>query len=477
MHFARGTRSLLTAAVAGVCVLAAATPVFAGAATERLREFFGSVNAVLNDPAIRSEPLEKVARIKHLVTGIADVRGAAAASLDREWDARTPAERDEFTRMFAELLERGLVARLAGTVNPVKGMVMSWRGETRVGDEARVMTVVESRDGRKINVEYRMVERRGRWLVRDVILDGISTTENYRSQFKRLLRQGSYAGLVAQLRAKLGEQTLMFAQAPPAMSAAPASKPAERVAAARPAPPRVTAQRPAATAVAKHVTPPPTPIARRDTAPSTSVAKRDVPPSTSVAKQVAAPSRIAPASAPVAKHVAAPPSIVPAPTAVVPAPTAVAPAPTAIATAPAPPAAKATAAATPATPATLAAPPTEVAAPAAIGPSMRSVAMAPIVLPPVADVVSPIAEEAAAHVLPSALVVMLGFWSVTCVVYLRRRASATALALQRLRDPDQGLVLVHPVPRVAKVGEGRRKGRIVPAPRDPARHVDDAHGA
>jgi phospholipid transport system substrate-binding protein len=437
MHFARGTRSLLTAALAGVCVLAAATPVFAGAATERLREFFGSVNAVLNDPAIRSEPLEKVARIKRLVTDIADVRGAAAASLDREWDARTPAERDEFTRMFAELLERGLVARLAGTVNPVKGMVMSWRDETRVGDEARVMTVVESRDGRKINVEYRMIERRGRWLVRDVILDGISTTENYRSQFKRLLRQGSYAGLVAQLRAKLGEQTLMFAQAPPVMTAAPASKPAERVAAARPAPPRVTAQRPAPTPVAKQVTP---------------------------------PSRLAPAPAPVAEHVAAPASIAPAPPAV-------APAPPAVAKAVAPPATKATATATPATPATPAAPQTEVAATAAIGPSLRSVAMAPVVLPPAGDVVSPITEEAAAHVLPSALLLMLGFWSVTCVVYLRRRASATALALQRLRDPDQRLVLVHPVPRVAKVGEGRRKGRIGPAPRDPARHVDDAHGA
>ena len=104
--------------------------------------------------------------------------------------------------------------------------------------------------------------------------------------------------------------------------------------------------------------------------------------------------------------------------------------------------------------------------------------MAPVVLPPAADVVSPIPElEAATHVLPSALLAVLGFWGVTCVVYLRRRASAHALALQRLRDPDKRLVLVHPVPRVAKIGEGRRKGRIVPAPRDPARHVDDAHGA
>jgi phospholipid transport system substrate-binding protein len=446
MRLALGTRSLLTAAVAVVCVVTAATPVSAGAATDRLREFFGSVNAVLNDPAIHSEPLEKVARIKRLVTEIADVRGAATAVLDREWEARTPAERDEFTRMFAELLERGLVARLAGTVNPVKGMVMSWRGETRVGDEFRVMTVVESRDGRKINVEYRMIERRGRWLVRDVNLDGISTIDNYRSQFKRLLRQGSYAGLVAQLRSKLGEETLMFSQAARSTSAPPASKPVEPVAATRSAAPRVTAQRPAP--VSKHVTPPAIPTARRDSpaptaiathdASATSVAKQHTRSSTPVAKEVAPPARVASAPAAGAEPVATPGGIGPATTAV----------------------AKAVA-------------PSAANAPATVKPVEPAAA---VVAPP-ADVVSPVELEAAAHVLPSALLAVLGFWGVTCVVYLRRRASAHALALQRLRDPDKRLVLVHPVPRVAKVGEGRRKGRIVPAPRDPARHVDDAHGA
>src|SRR5262244_160639 len=228
MHLAPSTRGLLAAGLAGMCLLLAGPPASAGPATEDLRAFFGQVNVVLNDPATRSQPLEKVARVKHLVTEIADVRGAAAAALEREWDVRTPAERDEFTWLFAELLERGLVARLAATVSPVHGMVMSWVGETRVGDDARVMTVVEARDGRKINVEYQMIERRGRWLVRDVIVDGVSTIDNYRSQFKRVLRQGSYATLVAQLRAKLGEETLMFAHAsvPPSPAA---TRPADTI--------------------------------------------------------------------------------------------------------------------------------------------------------------------------------------------------------------------------------------------------------
>src|SRR2546428_462477 len=351
MRLALGTRFLLASAGLVGLFFSAATPVHAGPATERMREFFGTVNTILNDPATRSRPLERVARVKRLVTDIADVRGAAAAALEHEWDVRTPAERDEFTRLFAELLERGLVARLAGTVNPVNGILMTWQGETRVNDEARVATVVESRDGRKIIVVYRMTERRGRWLVRDVVVDGISTTDNYRSQFKRVLRQGSYATLVAQLRAKLGEETLMFAQASPVPKPVGAAALTSATTGAAPTPP-ASEQR------------------------------------------------------------------------------------------------------------------------------VTVVAMTPVVLSPAAEAVSPLSLVAmSTGVLPSALLVVLGFAGVSGAVCLRRRAAASALVLQRLRDTDKHLVLLHPVPRVAKVREGRRKRRVLPPPRNPARHVDDAHGA
>jgi len=447
MRHAPSTRFLLAAAGLAGLFFSAVTPVHAGQATERLREFFGTVNVVLNDRATQSKPLEKVARIKRLVTDIADVRGAAAVALEHEWDVRTPAERDEFTRLFAELLERGLVARLAGTVNPVTGIVMTWHGETRVNDEARVTTVVESRDGRKVTVVYRMTERRGRWLVRDVVVGGVSTIDNYRSQFRRMLRQGSYPTLVAQLRAKLGEETLMFAQASPA----PAPKPAEAAATARPNPaPRVVARAPAATrAVA--------PAATKATAPM--VAKVVMP---TVAKVVTP--TVAKVATPTVAKVAAPT------VAKVVAPTVAKVATPSVAKVAGPSVAKAVAPTT----ARIAAASTPPASEARVA----SVAMAPVVLPPSADVLSPLSGlDESTDALPSALLVMLGFAGVSGAVYLRRRASASELVLQRFRDTDKHLVLVHPVPRVAKGREGRRKRRVLPPPRNPARHVDDAHGA
>jgi phospholipid transport system substrate-binding protein len=460
MHLAPSTRSLFAAALAGLAILAAVRPASAGPATDRLREFFASINVIINDRALHSEPLEKVARVKRLVTDIADVRGAAAAALEREWDARTPAERDEFVRLFSELLERGLVARLAGAVSPVNGLVMSWRGETRVGDEARVMTIVESRDGRKINVEYRMGERRGRWLVRDVVVDGVSTIENYRSQFKRLLRTGSYATLVAQLRAKLGEETLMFAQAPPSMGLATSSATPPAVATRTPAP-RVAARE--------------SPPAAKSTAAAVVAAKPTV-----VAKGVPAPA-VMTAVAPTAKPVA--PAVKPMTVAkaVAPVAKASAPAPKASAVTKAAPAVVAKVIAPAATksvvpPPARRAPSVEVVAVSPSVPRAKVIAMAPSVAPD-ADVLSPVtALDVTAHLLPSVLLVLLGLSAVSGAVYFRRRATA-GLVLERLRDADKRLVLVHPVARVAKVGERRRKRRVVPAPRNPARHVDDAHGA
>jgi outer membrane biosynthesis protein TonB len=48
--------------------------------------------------------------------------------------------------------------------------------------------------------------------VRDIVIDGVSTVENYRAQFSRVLQHDAYAGLMRQLRTKLGDEGRMFAR-------------------------------------------------------------------------------------------------------------------------------------------------------------------------------------------------------------------------------------------------------------------------
>lgn len=209
----RRPHGLTALVLAGSLVLLACAPVSAGAPTDRLRDFFATINAILADPTIEAQLLERVARIRRLVNEISDIRAAAAAALGDEWNGRTTAEREEFVELFAELLERAYVGRLAGAVRVAGGVALRYVDEVLGADEATVTTALRGLGAEDMQMEYRMTMRGGRWRVRDIVLDGVSTVENYRAQIKRLLQQGSYGALVAVIRAKLAEDSLLFARA------------------------------------------------------------------------------------------------------------------------------------------------------------------------------------------------------------------------------------------------------------------------
>lgn len=204
-------------------MLLGSAPVSAGP-TEPLREFFDAVNVILADPEIADKPLERIRRVRPLVREVSDVHEAAAVALEREWPALRPAEQEEFVTLFAELLQRAYIGQLAGRGRVADGVRVMYLNESVGGDEATVQTALGAREGGEVLVEYRMVKREGRWRVRDLVLDGVSTVENYRAQFRRLLRQGTYPDLVAQVRAKLAEEAIIFAPAEGRIASAPARR-------------------------------------------------------------------------------------------------------------------------------------------------------------------------------------------------------------------------------------------------------------
>ncbi len=53
-----------------------------------------------------------------------------------------------------------------------------------------------------MSVGYRMALRQGRWVVQDLVVDGVSLVDNYRAQFQKFMQRSSYAGLVSEMRAR-----------------------------------------------------------------------------------------------------------------------------------------------------------------------------------------------------------------------------------------------------------------------------------
>jgi phospholipid transport system substrate-binding protein len=126
----------------------------------------------------------------------------AKRSLGRNWRDRTPEERDRFVALFRELLENSYL----GKIESYQGEVIRYGKETVEGPYAKVETLVVTRKGLEIPVEYRMLAEGGRYRIYDVVIEGISLVNNYRSQFNSILQKSSFGELMDKLRASIKEQ-------------------------------------------------------------------------------------------------------------------------------------------------------------------------------------------------------------------------------------------------------------------------------
>ena len=181
---------------------------------EQLRSFFSAATRIL-DPQTDDGLEARLGAIRVIVKEIVDVPAAAQLSLGPNWNARTAAEREEFVRLFADLLERSLIGGIAGRIHLPDGIQIRYVGESVDGAVATVWTTLLSKRGLDLPFTYRMIERAGRWAICDVIIDGVSVAANYRAQFFRVMRSSSYQELVRQMRARLPEPLT----APPAATA------------------------------------------------------------------------------------------------------------------------------------------------------------------------------------------------------------------------------------------------------------------
>lgn len=194
-------------------ILTCGAPAWAGAPTDQLRSRIDRVLQVLEDPALKQEArlTERRAAIRTMAHEIFDFRELSQRALARHWQARTPAERDAFVQLFADLLERSYIGKIETYSG---GDRIQYTSETAEGEQATVRTRIVTKAGTEIPVDYRMHRVGDRWLVYDVAIEGVSLVANYRAQFNKIIQTSSFQGLVDKLAAKKDE----------AVGAAPAPK-------------------------------------------------------------------------------------------------------------------------------------------------------------------------------------------------------------------------------------------------------------
>src|SRR5205823_3332252 len=136
-------------------------------------------------------PDERFIAIRALAREMFEFREAARLSLGAGWDERTSAEQNEFVRLFGDLLERSFIASVAARTQIADGVNVRFVGESVDSQTALVQTTMLGKNGHDVPFDYRLVQRDDRWVVRDVAIDGVSLTANYRAQFSRVIHASS----------------------------------------------------------------------------------------------------------------------------------------------------------------------------------------------------------------------------------------------------------------------------------------------
>ena len=155
---------------------------------------------ILKDPKLLSKDKkkERVDRLREAVEPIFDFEEMAKRSLGPHWRRRTPAEQQEFVKLFQEFMEKVYSDKL----DLYEGEKIVFGKETIDQDFAQVESSIINNKGETISIIYKLRRADTKWKVYDAVVENISFINNYRSQFDRVIKSSSYEELVKRLREK-----------------------------------------------------------------------------------------------------------------------------------------------------------------------------------------------------------------------------------------------------------------------------------
>jgi phospholipid transport system substrate-binding protein len=186
--------------------VAAVVPTVARASvTAEVKKTVDEVVAIVSSKEMKKPQNEEKRRqaLKKSIGAIFDYGEMAQRSLGRHWKERSAAERKEFVQLFETLLENSYADKIESYNNEK----IVYLKETVEGEYAEVRSKVVTAKRDEYSLDYRLMNKGGKWMVYDVVIEGVSLVANYRSQFNKIIQNQGYAELAKKLRTKSAEIT------------------------------------------------------------------------------------------------------------------------------------------------------------------------------------------------------------------------------------------------------------------------------
>jgi phospholipid transport system substrate-binding protein len=169
-------------------------PALAQTPTAYVRGILDQVMGLQNDPALSTQARSQA--IHKIIERNFDFALMAKDSLGPAYERLSGGQRQEFTQTFSYLFQDSYT-RLV--LNFLKKENIQYGRELPEGDKARVDTAIV-RTNENIPVTYLMRTAPQGWILYDVMVDGVSILQNYKTQFAQVIRTKSFEFLLHKMQ-------------------------------------------------------------------------------------------------------------------------------------------------------------------------------------------------------------------------------------------------------------------------------------
>lgn len=178
--------------------LCAPAAVLGGEASDQIRGTIDRGISILMRPDLQGDAKkqERRALLRKEVYPRFNFEEMSRRALGVNWKSRTPQEKQEFIAVFKELLENSYASKIEG----YKGEKVVFGKEVLDLPYAEVRSTIVTTKGEEYSVNYRVLKDGAEWRIYDIVIEGVSLVNNYRSQFTEMLSKYSFDEMMVRLR-------------------------------------------------------------------------------------------------------------------------------------------------------------------------------------------------------------------------------------------------------------------------------------
>lgn len=175
----------------------------AGTPLETVRSEINKVLDVLRDQSLKGEAGQKTkkTKIRSIANGIFDYGELSRRTLALDWKKLNAEQQKEFGDLYASLIEETYADRILSYTNE---KVLYGKEIPLAQNRVEVQTTIVTRKA-DIPINYRVIQKGSDWKVYDVVIEGVSLINNYRTQFREILANDPPEVLLDKLRKKVGK--------------------------------------------------------------------------------------------------------------------------------------------------------------------------------------------------------------------------------------------------------------------------------